>query len=670
MASPLKVALLFSIFSIISVSPITCSNPHPLDSLTPAELLQVRAIVNKYYPSPNYKLTFQYVGLEEPDKPVMLSWLSKPTSKTPPRRAFVIAWLKKQSHEILVDLSKRSITSDKVYNGSGYPLLTIEEQEAAVDLAVKHEPFLASLKKRGLNASEVVCSTQTIGWFGEEKTKRELKIPCYYLNGTVNMYLRPIEGISIAVDLEKMKISQYSDRFVAPLPKAEGTEYRASMVTPPFGPRLNGAPASQPGKTGLKIDGNTVRWANWRFHLGFDARAGAVISLASIYDPDKRKYRQVMYRGYISELFIPYQDPTEEWYHITFFDCGEFGFGLSAVSLEPLNDCPANAVFVDGYYAGQDGKPVKVEDAMCIFERHPGDIMWRHTEAEIPNLDIREVRPEVSLVVRMVATVGNYDYVLDWEFKPSGSIKFGVGLTGVLEVKAVPYTHTDEIKEEVYGTFIADNTIGVHHDHFITYHLDLDIDGDANSLVKTNLVTKRVTDKSIPRKSYWTVEHETAKTEADARIKLGLSLAELVVVNPNKRTKPGNKVGYRLLPGSAAGPLLIPDDYPQIRAAFTNYNVWVTPYNKSEKWAGGLFADQSRGDDTLGVWSNRNRNIENKDIVLWYTMGFHHVPCQEDFPVMPTLSGGFELRPTNFFEYSPILKTRPPFHATWPNCTA
>ena len=181
MASPLKVALLFS---IIFLSPITCYNPHPLDSLTPTELLQVRAIVNKYYPSSKYKLTFHYVGLEEPDKPVMLSWLSKPTSKTPPRRAFVISLINKQSHTIVVDLSKRSIISDKVYNGTGYPILTIEEQNAAIDLAVKHEPFLASLKKRGLHASEVVCSTQSIGWFGEEKTKRKVKIPCVYSNGT------------------------------------------------------------------------------------------------------------------------------------------------------------------------------------------------------------------------------------------------------------------------------------------------------------------------------------------------------------------------------------------------------------------------------------------------------------------------------------------------------
>ncbi|KAL6185791.1 hypothetical protein ACLB2K_041917 [Fragaria x ananassa] len=242
-----------------------------------------------------------------------------------------------------------------------------------------------------------------------------------------------------------------------------------------------------------------------------------------------------------------------------------------------------------------------------------GNILWRHTDVTIPDEVITEARADVTLVVRMVSTIGNYDYIIDWEFKPTGSIKMEVGLTGVLEIAAAKYTHINQMEEEVYGTLVADNSIAVNHDHFLTYHLDLDVVGEANSFVKNNFVTKRGTDPSIPRKSYWNVVSETAKTEADARIHQGMKPADLVIVNPNKKTKPGNTIGYRLIPGSFANPLLVEDDYPQIRGAFSNYNVWVTPYNKSEKWAGGPYVDQSRGDDTLAVWSKRNREIDNKE---------------------------------------------------------
>ncbi|XP_011091042.2 primary amine oxidase [Sesamum indicum] len=650
--STLKNLLFFLIFLISPI--ITTQDYHPLNPLTPSELIQVQTIVKNHFSSPYHSVSFHYVGLDEPEKSIILLWQSN-LDHTPPRRAFVIARFDQKSHELIVDLLTNSIVLDRVYDGHGYPIQNFQEEKAASELAYSYAPFIASIMRRRLKLEEVLCMSFTVGWFGEETSRRIVRVMCYYLDGTVNFYMRPIEGITVTVDLDEMKIIGYRDRIMVPVPKSDGTEYRGSMQSAPPDSTLKGSASLEPS---FKLEGHVLRWEDWVLHLSFDMRAGLIISLASIYDPEKNEYRRVLYRGFISELFVPYMDLTEEWYYRTFFDAGENGFGLCAVPLVPLKDCPENAVFMDGYFTSQDGTPGYIPNVFCIFERQAGNVMWRHTELGIPGQMVTEVRPETTLVVRMVSTVGNYDYIVDWEFKQTGTIKVTVGMTGLLEVRGSMYTHKDQIQEEVYGTILAENTIGAHHDHFLIFSLDLDVDGDANSFVKSNLETSRVNGDISPRKSYWRVSSETAKTESDARIQLGSGATELLVVNPNKKTKVGNHVGYRLFPGSAARPLLSDDEYAQIRGAFTKYNVWVTPYNKTEKWAGGLYADQSRGDDNLASWSLRNRDIENKDIVLWYTVGFHHVPCQEDFPVMPTLTESFELRPTNFFEHNPMLIER------------
>ena len=161
-------------------------------------------------------------------------------------------------------------------------------------------------------------------------------------------------------------------------------------------------------------------------------------------------------------------------------------------------------------------------------------------------------------------------------------------------------------EEDLYGTLVSENAIGVIHDHYVAFYLDLDVDGSDNSFVKVDLRRQETSPEKSPRKSYIKVTKNVVKTEKDAQIKLSLyEPSEFHFVNPNKKTQVGNPVGYKLVPGANAASLLDLEDPPQKRAAFTNNQIWVTPYNQSELWAGGLFVWQSHGDDTLATWSNR-----------------------------------------------------------------
>lgn len=132
-------------------------------------------------------------------------------------------------------------------------------------------------------------------------------------------------------------------------------------------------------------------------------------------------------------------------------------------------------------------------------------------------------------------------------------------------------------QDDLTGPLVSENVIGVVHDHYITYHLDLDIDDTDNSFVKANLVKEETLPGQSPRKSYLKAKRSVAKTENDAKIKLKLyDPSEFHVINPSKRSRLGNSAGYKIVPSGTAATLLDLQDPPQLRAAFTNNQVQIS----------------------------------------------------------------------------------------------
>jgi primary-amine oxidase len=60
----------------------------------------------------------------------------------------------------------------------------------------------------------------------------------------------------------------------------------------------------------------------------------------------------------------------------------------------------------------------------------------------------------------------------------------------------------------------------------------------------------------------------------------------------------------------------------------------------------------------LSILIANNESLVDTDLVLWHTVGFHHITTAEDFPVLPSERGTFQLKTVNFFDRNPALDLR------------
>jgi primary-amine oxidase len=621
------------------------SASHPLDGLTASEIWTAYETLQASH-KVDADTRFPMVQLHEPPKEEVLAW--KP-GQALRREAFLVVRQGSQAFETVVDVNGKKLVSWTEMKGVQPNMPGAEEAEMGG--AVKRDlEVQKALKLRNISDPwNVACGGAfPEGYFdiAKEQGRGLLQFVCLKRFGALGNW-SPITGLSILWDDNAKKVVRVIDTGVVPLMKADRNYYATGGAT-----REAPSPLAvrQPQGPSFRLNGQSVNWQKWNFHFRIDRRVGLVVTNVAYQDGDK--LRSILYEGSLSELFMAYMDASEDWVWATFFDIGESGDGFSS-SLEVGEDCPDNAVYFDQAYADWRGIPRVKPRAACLFEEPSGSMAWRHDDGSV--VESRKMR---NLVLRTIGTFGNYDYVCDWIFQQNGAIRVRVGATGHDNISAVKSRTAAEDatgQDGRYGQFIAENAVGINHDHFFSFRLDFDIDGTANSFVRDKIQMKRLPPDSV-RKSLWVAEPEIAKTEEQAKTRMSMQKPEnWRIINPNVKSSVGYPVGYELMPGDNAMSLLVPEDYPQKRAGFTDYHIWVTPYRENERYAAGDYPTRSKGGDGLPAWTKANRPIENTDIVLWYTMGFHHVPHSEDWPVMPTVWHEFELKPVNFFDHNPAL---------------
>ena len=304
---------------------------------------------------------YPLIELLEPPKAEVLAWSD---GDPEPRRALVHLLNQAGFRAAVVDITGGTV--EAAGPATGQPMVLFEEFTGAMNAALDHPEMIAGLTRRGLTPTDVFCLPLTAGNYltPEYEGTRLMKVPCYLNPTGSNYYAKPIEGLFAVVDLMRGEATAVVDEGVVPVPEDDwGYTPDEVAARQPLRPASNPVDLTQAGSPGYAITGSRIEWDIWRFRLRVDKRPGIVLSNIDVRDGER--WRSVLYQAHLSEVFVPYMDPSAGWYFRTFMDSGEYGFGLF---LTPLRA----GIGKEGLTL-EDFEPARVAAERLARERSPED---------------------------------------------------------------------------------------------------------------------------------------------------------------------------------------------------------------------------------------------------------------------------------------------------------
>ncbi|KJC64469.1 primary-amine oxidase [Agreia bicolorata] len=615
---------------------------HPLAPLTADEIDRFRSILTAL-DLVGGSVRFAYVALVEPDKADVRAGLSIDRRVS----ALLVELATAETREVVVNLATGDLLVNRVLGAEAGHAPTFDADFDLGDAIVKADSgWVAALAKRGItdldNVRTVSLSAGSFDYADEVGIRATRVLAFYSQYPSDSVWAHPIDGVVAHVDLTNQRVLRIVETDVIHVP-AESGDYLDPAVRGPERTSLKPIEISQPEGVSFTIADNVLTWENWSVRLGFNGREG--LTLHNLAFDDHGTIRSIIDRASISEMVVPYGDPTPTHNWQNYFDVGEYQFGRLANSLELGCDCVGDITYLDAVVVNDLGYPTTLTNAICIHEEDFG-ILWKHTDAFAGTSETRRQR---RIVISFFVTVGNYDYGFYWYLYLDGTIQLEAKATGIVFTSGYPggdYPYANEIAPGLGAPF---------HQHLFSARLDMAVDGPNNAVEEIDAERVAMGPGNALGNAF-TRSVTRLRTESEAQRLAATDKARVwAVVNTDTTNRMGGHPAYVLYPEGQ--PTLLAADESSIakRAAFATKHLWVTRFHEDELWASGAAVNQHPGGGGLPAYAGRDRDIDGTDIVVWHTFGLTHFPRLEDWPIMPVDYAGFTLKPHGFFDRNPTL---------------
>ncbi|KAL6947532.1 hypothetical protein ACO0RG_000107 [Hanseniaspora osmophila] len=418
-------------------------------------------------------------------------------------------------------------------------------------------------------------------------------------------------------------------------------EYHPDVV-PNYKPAKGLKPliVEQPEGPSFNVDSNNkITWQGWEFYVQSNVREGF-----AIYDVHFQG-RSLFYRFALNEMCVPYSSKNETFSRKMAFDLGDCGFGNAANSLKLGCHCLGVIKYLDFRRSDREGNPVVNPSTICMHEQDYG-ILFLHQNYRSGASTTTRRR---EFVVQTIATVANYEYIVNFVFDQGGAINVQVRATGILSTTPL----NTEVTSTDFGTIIAPGVHAPFHQHLLSFKFDPRLDGDNNSVCYDDYVPN----EEDPEK--WNVGYVQKRTfmEKSGHIDQSPFTNRTYKVINEHSINPTTKkpVAYKFEMPAKQMIMAGKNSYHLKRAHFATQQFWVHKYDDERRYAAGEFTNQSRKDTGISKWCDGTESVRDEELTVQVTLALTHPPSSEQFPLMSSDFMQFAVSPSSFYSKNPAL---------------